>query len=37
MMLITRQPNTDRNALILCEIYKGQAAAMSFMQGAAVR
>ncbi len=37
MMLITRQPDMDRNVLILCGIYKGRGAAMSFMQGAVVR
>ncbi len=37
MMLITRQPSINRNALIFCGFHKGQAAAMSFMQRAAVR
>ncbi len=36
MMLITRQPGINRNALIFYGFHKGQAAAMSFMQRAVV-
>jgi hypothetical protein len=37
MMLITRQPSINHNVLIFYGFHKGQAAAMSFMQRAAVR
>lgn len=37
MTLITRQPGISCNALIFGDFHKGQVAAMSFMQGVAVR
>lgn len=37
MTPIPRQLGIGRNALIFCDFHKGQVAAMSFMQRAAVR